>query len=152
MKPCDVVTDYYCADSRNVTDAGVEFIMFGGHCHAPGACCDTSLCSVLFAACLGIELYNEDTGELICHIKPVLGHNDNPMDESSYLYLPPCIWGSEEEGLAKPPIVHPNTTLYGIKRANSTYYHYGVMVCFMILTLIVVHYSLGDHASPGCLR
>lgn len=65
--------------------------MAGGHCHAP--------------ACMGIELYNADTGNLLCHIKPVMGTGDAAMDESGYIWLPPCQWGSPEEGLPEPPLL-----------------------------------------------
>ena len=48
------------------------------------------------------------------------------MDEEGYVVgLPPCIWGGEHGGT--PPRLTLDTNLTGIKKANSTYFHYGVM-------------------------
>ena len=41
---------------------GINIIYAGGHCHAP--------------SCLSIELFNEDTGKLICKQMPVYGKSD----------------------------------------------------------------------------
>eukprot|EP01065_Artemidia_motanka_P015646 TRINITY_DN19389_c0_g1_i1.p1 TRINITY_DN19389_c0_g1~~TRINITY_DN19389_c0_g1_i1.p1 ORF type:complete len:751 (+),score=147.28 TRINITY_DN19389_c0_g1_i1:315-2255(+) len=118
MSPCDVRTDPYCADSRQVTDAGVNLVMAGGHCHSP--------------ACISMELYNSDTGDLLCRIEPHMGNSSVDMDESGYLWLPPCQWGAAEEGLLAPPVIHLNTSLMSIKKVNSTNYHYGVMAIWQM--------------------
>mmetsp|Transcript_8887 Transcript_8887/g.20380 ORF Transcript_8887/g.20380 Transcript_8887/m.20380 type:complete len:740 (+) Transcript_8887:10-2229(+) len=110
---CDPFTDYYCADVDRVNAGGVSLIMAGGHCHAP--------------ACISLELYNADTGFLVCRVVPVGGQGDSAFDEAGYLYLPPCQWGSAEEGLQAPPVLFLDTNLTSIKRVNSTVGHTGVM-------------------------
>lgn len=90
-----------------------EIVMAGFHCHSP--------------ACLGGELYNADTGDLLCEIRPIAGQSDVPQDEESYLWLPPCQWGDPRKGLMPPPVFTMDTNFLAIKRANSTYGHYGVM-------------------------
>ena len=50
-KGCNIVADPWCnGDEGNHT--GINLMYAGGHCHAP--------------SCVSIELYNADTGELIC--------------------------------------------------------------------------------------
>ena len=47
----------------NATDFdGVHLIYAGGHCHAP--------------SCISMELYNADTGRLLCRHDPVYGTSD----------------------------------------------------------------------------
>jgi hypothetical protein len=94
----------------------VELVVAGFHCHSP--------------ACLGGELYNADTNELLCRVTPLIGKSTTPMDEESYLWLPPCQWGDRADGLLKPPIITLETNLLGIKRANASVGHFGVMAIF----------------------
>jgi len=110
---CDPFTEYYCADITRVTKNGVSLIMAGGHCHAP--------------ACIDIELYDADTGNLICRVTPEMGGGDDVWDEEGYLWLPPCQWGNKDDGLAQPPVFVLNTNFTSTKRVNSTYGHTGVM-------------------------
>jgi len=102
---------------------GVMLIQAGGHCHSPG--------------CLSLELYNADTRELLCHIKPVFGTGSSAMDEAGYLWTPPCVWGSKEEGLLKPPVFHARSNFTAIKRVNNTVYHYGIMAIFQMSAALV---------------
>merc|ERR1712137_1200365 len=111
---CNIVTEPYCADVKKA-QKGFGLSMFGGHCHAP--------------ACLSIEMFNRDTGQLICRITPIMGTADVPLNEESYLWLPPCVWGPED-GLEPSPILSLETNLTLVKRTNSTYYHTGVMAIF----------------------
>merc|ERR1712178_483934 len=99
--PCDPRTDAYCADPKNGTDQGVLLIMAGGHCHAP--------------ACLSLELWNEDSGELLCEITPKHGSGDAAQDEAGYLWLPHCAWGDAKDGLKPPPVLHLDTKLKSLK-------------------------------------
>ena len=52
-----------------------------------------------------MELYNKDTGQLLCQNIPAYGGtgartiDGTVFDEPGYLALPPCLWGSELEGL-----------------------------------------------------
>lgn len=92
----------------------IDMVHVSMHCHAP--------------ACISVELINADTGESICLMKPIYGQGDDAKDETGYAVgIPPCIWGTPEEGLAPPPRLHLNTNLTAIKKANSTYFHFGVM-------------------------
>ncbi len=115
---CNPVTQPYCVDFEKFEQRGLSLVMAGGHCHAP--------------ACLSLELFNGDTGELICRIEPVHGQADTSKDEDGYLWLPPCQWGTEAEGLAPPPEIRIDSNFTSIKRANSTYYHYGVMAIWQM--------------------
>ena len=63
---CDTRKGSSC--SGNITDFdGIHLIYAGGHCHAP--------------SCISMELYNADTGKLLCHHSPVYGESDqvNPL-------------------------------------------------------------------------
>merc|ERR1711935_144063 len=78
-----------CTGGGNGTTVQLRYA--GGHCHAP--------------SCLSIELYNDDTNELLCRQLPVYGSGqveDDRFDELGYLALPPCLWGTEGEGLVAP--------------------------------------------------
>ena len=69
--------------------------MMGFHCHSP--------------SCLGGKLWNADTGELLCAVTPVAGNSIVDKREEDYLWLPPCQWGSAEEGLLPPPVIPAGT-------------------------------------------
>ena len=61
INPCDTRKNSGC--SGNITGFdGVNLIYAGGHCHAP--------------TCISMELYNADTGKLLCHHSPVYGQSD----------------------------------------------------------------------------
>ena len=48
----------------------IELIHVSGHCHGP--------------ACLSMQLYDADTGELLCETAPIYGASDAAMDEDGY--------------------------------------------------------------------
>jgi hypothetical protein len=80
--------------------SNASMLYAGGHCHAP--------------SCIGIELYKNDTGapELICNQTThygVGGVKTDKYDEAGYVTLPPCLWGSDKEGLKGPVYLPPNT-------------------------------------------
>ena len=56
-----------------------------------------------------------------------MGTGDAPMDETDYLWLPPCQWGDEDAALRPPPKLGLDTKLRTVKRSNSSVHHYGVM-------------------------
>jgi len=115
MLDCTPGKDPHCMTSKN----GFALIYAGGHCHAP--------------SCISIELYNADTGELLCRQTPLWGTGStNRFDEAGYLALPPCLWGSEEEGLVPPSILSLNTNLLSVKRNNNTVGHYGEMASWQM--------------------
>lgn len=116
IRPCKDRADPWCAPSTPSFPQSQKIAMVhaSGHCHGP--------------ACISMELYNADTGELICYVKPILGTGDEAMNEAGYVVgIPPCSWGSAEEGMAEPPVLDLNTNLMSVKKANSSIYHYGVM-------------------------
>ena len=41
--------------------------------------------------------------------------------------IPPCVWGSAEEGLLPPPRIHLDSNLSTIKYTNNTFGHWGIM-------------------------
>jgi len=117
-RDCSIRSDVAC--SGNGTS--VKFIYAGGHCHA--------------ATCLSMDLYNMDTGKLICSQTPIQGQNTEVFDEKGYIAIPPCIWGDEDE-LEDPPVLSVNTTLLSIKRCNSTYGHYGEMASWQMRGVVL---------------
>ena len=61
ISQCDTRKGNGC--SGNITGFdGVNLIYAGGHCHAP--------------SCISMELYNADTGKLLCRHSPVYGESD----------------------------------------------------------------------------
>jgi hypothetical protein len=117
----------------HTNDTGVKIAFAGGHCHAP--------------ACLSLELYNADTGALICRQVPILGTSLHPnasstaggdgstggaYDEKGYVSIPPCLWGAEEHGLAPAPLLSWGTNLTSVKRVNNTYAHFGEMASWQM--------------------
>jgi hypothetical protein len=107
--------------SRVANEYGGKYrLMYAAlHCHAP--------------ACMSMELWNDDTGELICRNDAVYGNGTTPHNEKAYLVgIPPCLWGSTEEGLAPPPIMHLDANYSALKRANNTNGHWGVMALWQM--------------------
>jgi len=86
------------------------------HCHAP--------------TCLRVELWNNDTGKLLCRQEPIYGGTgkiDDPrFDEPGYLATPPCLWGRPQDGLEAPPQVN-GVNIKVVAVTNSTYGHHGEM-------------------------
>ena len=108
---------------------GLELIYAGGHCHAP--------------TCISMELWNDDTGELLCRNIATYGGTGartiagTRFDEHGYLALPPCLWGSPEEELPPPILIPWNATIRAVKRSNSTYGHSGEMGLWQMRGTIV---------------
>jgi hypothetical protein len=108
---------------------GAELRYAGGHCHAP--------------TCISIELFNADTGELLCRQLPVFGGrgastiNGTRFDEPGYIALPPCLFGEEDEGLVPPVFLSWDTNLSSVKRSNSTYGHSGEMASWQMRGVII---------------
>ena len=123
----------------------VLLLRAGTHCHAP--------------SCINETLYNLDTGEVICYNAPLYGQGEWPQsgqhfDEQEYAAgVPPCFWGSEEEGLPPPPRLNLTTRLRSVKHCNNTYYHLGVRIetVFMTLALFTTCFCL-SHVLTNALR
>ena len=108
--------------------AGSELVAAHMHCHAP--------------TCLSMSIANNETGEMICEQRPTYG-GSNPADvhdknrpgtsreadkyeETGFIAVPPCLWGSPEHGLDPPPNLD-GVTMRIVKRSNATYGHHGEM-------------------------
>jgi hypothetical protein len=104
--------------------SGFELIYAGPHCHAP--------------MCLGMELYNADTGNILCHVDGILGSGNANItfDEKDYLKLNPCLWG-QDRGLLTPEFLKWDTNLTSIKRCNNTNAHYGEMASWQMRGVVV---------------
>ena len=105
-----------CANITKIEEQGGEYLLMyaAAHCHTP--------------ACESLELWNDDTGELLCRNEPVYGSGNAAHNESAYVVgIPPCVWGSADEGLVPPPRIHLNSNLSCVKRNNNTNGHWGTM-------------------------
>jgi hypothetical protein len=106
--------------------SNTRLVYAGGHCHAP--------------ACISIELYSNKTGtpELICRQLPKYGQGDivnDKYDESGYLALPPCLWGTGDVNKGLIPGVWLNGThpMFSIKKNRNTKMgHYGEMASWQM--------------------
>jgi hypothetical protein len=102
---------------------GFKLIYVAPHCHA--------------ATCIDMELYDSDTGNLICRVVGEMGKGTNAAyDEEGYIKLNPCLFG-EDEGLLEPQIFRWDSNFTSIKRANNTYTHYGEMASWQMRGIIV---------------
>eukprot|EP01002_Notosolenus_urceolatus_P007757 NODE_306_length_2266_cov_21.156067_g238_i0.p1 GENE.NODE_306_length_2266_cov_21.156067_g238_i0~~NODE_306_length_2266_cov_21.156067_g238_i0.p1 ORF type:complete len:721 (+),score=196.19 NODE_306_length_2266_cov_21.156067_g238_i0:236-2164(+) len=97
---------------------GMEIIYAGAHCHAP--------------SCISIELYDADNGQLLCRQTPLFGNSTETFNEEGYIAIPPCLWGSADEGLLPPVFLSMESNLTSIKRNNNTVAHYGEMASWQM--------------------
>ena len=110
--------------SSRGSPAAASMVYAGGHCHAP--------------ACLSIELYMNNTGtpELLCRQVSLYGKGDvavDRFDEAGYVILPPCLWGTAEEGLQPPVYLAQGTPMYSIQRTRNTHVgHTGQMASWQM--------------------
>ena len=101
---------------------GINLILAAGHCHAP--------------SCYTLELWNTDNGQLLCHLSPLYGNGTEIFNEDGYLAVPPCLWGSADEGLVEPVFLSFDTNLMSIKRNNNTIGHYGEMSLWQMRAIL----------------
>jgi len=92
--------------------SGIMPLVIAAHCHAP--------------SCIREELYNADTGDLLCRVTALYGNGTEAHNEAGYIALPPCLFG-HEDGLRKPVVLSPDTNLMAIKVFNNTFRHLGQM-------------------------
>ena len=58
---------------------------------------------------------------------------DDRFDEAGYITLPPCLWGTADEGLAPPTWLPPNTPMLSIKKNRNTHAgHFGEMASWQM--------------------
>jgi hypothetical protein len=122
MGSCMARGDYNgCANLTRIRaehDGWFQLLYAAPHCHGP--------------ACKRIELWNQDTGELLCANEPTYGTGTEAVNEKGYLVaIPPCIWGYEP-GLQRPPRISLDSNLTAVKVANSTHSHTGVMALWQM--------------------
>ena len=122
VQECDVRKQPTCWGNTTNYD-GIHLIYAAGHCHAP--------------SCISMELYNADTGMLLCAHNPVYGQTHQVFDELGFVTIPPCLFGPEEEGLVPPTFLPFNGNLTSIKRNNNTYTHYGEMAMWQMRGVMV---------------
>lgn len=115
INPCNIRHDPQCTGQPS---QGIELIYVSGHCHAP--------------TCLSMELYNADTGDLLCGIVPTFGNGTEIYNEKGYLLLPPCLFAHNQTGLLQPTFLGLETNLLSIKKNNNTYSHYGEMASWQM--------------------
>ena len=96
--------------------ADTHLVLAHHHCHAP--------------TCLRVELWNNDTGKMLCAQEPIYGGTgsiDLPAyDEPGYIATPPCLWGSPADGLEPPPKMN-GVTIRVVAITNNTFGHHGEM-------------------------
>jgi hypothetical protein len=97
----------------------MRIIYAGGHCHAP--------------SCISIELFRNDTGEIICRQSPIYGTGTtDKWDQAGYLTLPPCLWG-DDSGLLPSVLIPAGVELLSIKKNRNTFVgHYGEMASWQM--------------------
>ena len=93
------------------------FMVMTPHCHAP--------------SCIREELWNADTGEIICNVSAMYGDAAygsvyDVFNEPNYITIPPCLFGYQE-GLQYPFTLNMDTNITAIKYFNNTWRHLGQM-------------------------
>lgn len=112
--------------------------------------CIDSTCSP-GAFSLSMELYNADTGQLLCGVDTLKGSGSTETyDEKGFIAIPPCLW-SEHQGseLPRPLFLPLNTTLLSIKRANSTWPHTGEMASWQMRGVLVSKHGHEDQVRDA---
>lgn len=114
---CTYYEDVWCGQIADVEVEGGFFnlLNMAFHQHSP--------------ALVEGELINLETNVTICKGVPTKGTKvGEPLNELDYgVAIPACVWGSAEEGLPAPPVLHISTPLRMVGRYDSTVPHYGVM-------------------------
>lgn len=125
MSDCDTEHNSFCTGKGSkdpAKTAGINLIYAGPHCHAP--------------MCLSMELYDAKTGRLLCGAEPIIGQGTKVFDEKGYIAIPPCLWG-HEPGMQEPELLPLDFEFLSVKRANSTYGHYGEMASWQMRGIVV---------------
>jgi len=92
---------------------------------------------------IGMELYNNRTGELLCKSQPRYGEGS----EAGYLVgIPPCVWGSPP--LRPPPQLQRGDLVRIVSRYDSTEEHLGVMGFWFMQVAIRSPFDAPMVASP----
>lgn len=102
--------------SRYDPNEEFELVHAWGHQHVAG---------------IGLELFKESTGELLCRTRPEYGNGTNAGNETGFVVgIPPCVWGRPP--LAPPPRLRRRDLVRTVARYNSTEKHTGVMALWIL--------------------
>ena len=136
---CMVVGDASaCANVSRIEAGGGAFALTyaAAHCHAP--------------ACLSMELWDADSGELVCRNEPTLGTGEGGVhDERGFVVgIAPCLWGGAAEGLRPPPRIRLDGNYTSVKRVNSTNGHWGVMALWQCRGAYLDDADVDERSTP----
>jgi len=110
--------EFFDVPSSNKSDPNEEFelVHAWGHQHVAG---------------LGLELYRQSTGELLCKSHPKYGTGKSAGDEKGFVVgIPPCVWGPPP--LSPPPRIRRNEHVRTVAFYNATEHHHGVMSLWLM--------------------
>jgi hypothetical protein len=112
--------DWFAGDSSGAPSDVLELVHAAAHLHTGG---------------LMLELFDDETGQLLCRVKPTYGHSLTapavPGDEAGYLVgSAPCVWGPAP--LKSPPRLRRDHLLRTVAYYNSTTRHDGVMALWLM--------------------
>lgn len=112
----DLVSKYHTNESTpQDPNAEIELIYAVGHLHVGG---------------LSLDLYNDETGELLCHSEPTYGKSAKAGDEENYLVgMSACVYGTRRH---RAPLLKKSTMVRVVARYNSTVNHHGVMALWLM--------------------
>jgi len=106
-------------------DEELDLVHAWGHQHVAG---------------LGLQMFKESTGELLCHTRPKYGNGADAGNEAGFVVgIPPCVWGPPP--LAPPPRLRRRDLLRTVARYNSTEKHHGVMSLWILTAPVKKHLS-----------
>merc|ERR1711920_1134668 len=104
--------NYHSNKTESMADpkAQVDLVYAVGHLHVGG---------------LSLDLYNDETGELICHSAPTYGEGLEAGNEKGYLVgMSDCVFD--------PPLyMKRSEVLRTVSRYNNTVNHHGVMALWL---------------------
>lgn len=114
------------AGTQLIPEEQTYVVAVRSHCHS--------------ATCISIQIYYNDTGELLCDQRSVFGENNpNPrFNEPGYINRPPCLWGDAKFGLEPPPKIG-GRVLRAVAITNSTSGHHGEMGIPVFYTVTEPH-------------
>lgn len=80
---------------------------------------------------IGMELWNEQTGQLLCKTQPRYGNGTQVGNEAGFLVgIPPCVWGPPP--LPAPPRLRARDLIRTVARYNSSVPRHGVMSLWLM--------------------
>jgi len=109
------------AGTQLIPEENTYLVALKSHCHS--------------GTCISIQIYYNDTGELLCDQRSVFGQGKlSRFDEKGYINRPPCLWGDAKFGLEPPPKIG-GRVLYAVAITNSSSSHHGEMGIPVLFTV-----------------